>query len=157
MCTLALSIVGGLSGGFLVKYGCAQKVSALFRDDDHFHEVLHDYPASFLQGCDETIRYGKEALYRLQDGIVNILPENEAKSPHIRWLVDNVWFKYAPVNQNKLSKTEVLKFINTFLDDNGDNIEDDPYLPSANNLLEGAVFDALFRRLDKEEKGKVDR
>ena len=142
---MALSIVGGLSGGFLVKYGCAQRVSALFRDDDHFREALHDYPAAFFQGCDEATRYGKEALYRVQEAIVNILPENEAKSPHIRWLVENVWWKYAPPNQNKLSKPEVLAFINTFLaKTDEDAFEDDPHDPRPHHLPEGAVFDRLF-------------
>ncbi len=34
---------------------------------------------------------------------------------------------------------------------------EDAYSPSASHLLEGAVFDALFKSLDKEGTGRVDR
>lgn len=42
--TLAIAILSGLAGGFLCSMDIFNPVHALFRDDDHFHHVLHKYP-----------------------------------------------------------------------------------------------------------------
>jgi ammonium transporter Rh len=60
--TLAISIVSGLSGGFLCSLDFWKPVHALFRDDDHFTHVLEKYPKHYLENVDESIQYGKVAI-----------------------------------------------------------------------------------------------
>ena len=62
-----------------------------------------------------------------------------------------------PTNQTKLSKVEVLGFINSFLDNYGDYVDDDPYLPRPSHMTDGPVLDVLFKKLDKSQTGRVDR
>jgi ammonium transporter Rh len=52
--TLAISIVSGISGGFISGLSIWQPVHSLYRDDDHFEGVMEKYPAEYLVGGDEV-------------------------------------------------------------------------------------------------------
>lgn len=51
--TLVISLLSGAIGGWICSLPVFSPVHSLFRDDDHFHDVLHKYPKSYLEGTDE--------------------------------------------------------------------------------------------------------
>ena len=52
--TLGLAIFSGVTGGFLASLEFFQPPHALFKDDDHFEEAVHCYPADYKEGGDEV-------------------------------------------------------------------------------------------------------
>jgi len=74
--TLAISILSGLSGGFLCSLDFWNPVHALFRDDDHFYHVIKKYPQHYLDGVDESIAYGKVALFNIKSLLISKIPSN---------------------------------------------------------------------------------
>lgn len=74
--TLAISIFSGLSGGFLCSLKFWNPVHALFREDDHFAEVLEKYPKHYLENVDEAIEYGQDTLRAIQKLLIKFVPKN---------------------------------------------------------------------------------
>ncbi len=46
--TLGCAILTGWFGGLIVKRNIFNPPEILFKDDDHFHDVVSKYPASYL-------------------------------------------------------------------------------------------------------------
>lgn len=65
--TLVISIVSGGLGGYIVSHEIFQPVHALFRDDDHFYDVIHKYPKSYLHGTDEHYHETKSTLVQIKE------------------------------------------------------------------------------------------
>jgi hypothetical protein len=51
--TLVISLATGAFSGFIASREIFNPVHALFRDDDHFYDMLHKYPKNYLIGTDE--------------------------------------------------------------------------------------------------------
>jgi len=62
LCTLALSITGGLLAGFICSRSVFMPVHALFRDDDHFQHVQNELEPAMMDGADEEDEMAAEAL-----------------------------------------------------------------------------------------------
>jgi hypothetical protein len=67
--TLGISIAAGASGGFLCKFDFWHPVHALFKDDDHFYEVVEHYPREYLFGGDEVYDEGKANFHDVQHAL----------------------------------------------------------------------------------------
>jgi hypothetical protein len=65
--TLVISLLSGALGGYLVSLDIFQPVHALFRDDDHFYDVIHKYPKSYLHGTDEHYHETKSTLVQIKE------------------------------------------------------------------------------------------
>jgi hypothetical protein len=46
--TLGASLFTGYTGGLIVKQGIFAQPDVLFKDDDHFHDVVARYPESYI-------------------------------------------------------------------------------------------------------------
>ena len=93
--TLAISIVSGLSGGFLCSLDFWNPVHALFRDDDHFVHVLEKYPKAYLENVDESVQYGKVALSNIQALMIANIPSNLTSSNDRKaWVGKHVYDKF---------------------------------------------------------------
>lgn len=56
MCvTLGIAILSGIIGGSIASCSLFNPPHALFRDDEHFEEVLKRYSLSYLEGNDERL------------------------------------------------------------------------------------------------------
>lgn len=64
--TLAISIIAGISGGFIAGLSIFEPVHGLYRDDDHFYEVVLKYPAEYLVGGDEIYDEAKGTFQDIQ-------------------------------------------------------------------------------------------
>ena len=67
-------------------------VHALFRDDDHFYHVDTQYPREYLMRTDESNAYGKEALMKIREILLALVPKNfTATQQKEKWIGDNVY------------------------------------------------------------------
>jgi len=66
LCTLVLSLATGAFSGFIASRDIFSPVHALFRDDDHFYDMIHKYPKSYLEGTDEHYNEIKSSLDQMK-------------------------------------------------------------------------------------------
>ena len=143
MITLGISIVSGYIGGWICSCECFAPPHALFRDDDHFHEALENYPPEYFTNCDEAGEYAVEGLktWRAALGALTKDEKNAGKS-HEDVFTTAVWNEHAAAQQESLDKQELLSLINACIDANKEGLHE------AMNLPEGAGFNKLFSHLD---------
>lgn len=60
--TLVISLGSGALSGYIASREIFNPVYALFRDDDHFYDMIHKYPKSYLEGTDEHYHEIKSSL-----------------------------------------------------------------------------------------------
>jgi ammonium transporter Rh len=77
--TLTISILGGISGGYIASMSMWQPVHSLFRDDDHFWEVVPKYPASYLVGGDEVYDEAKASFEQVKNALIKQRKELEVQ------------------------------------------------------------------------------
>jgi hypothetical protein len=65
--TLVISIVGGAISGWLSSFDIWHPAHALFRDDDHFYDMLHKYPKSYLKHTDEHYSETKDTIIQIKE------------------------------------------------------------------------------------------
>lgn len=140
--TLAISLVSGLSGGFLCSLDFWKPVHALFRDDDHFVHVLEKYPRDYLENVDESVHYGKVAIGNIQAILIDKIPSN-LRSPAQRqgWVGEYVYDKFVG-HGGELNKSQLLEFLNDFLDAGSEGVGHED--GSVDAFLPGALFNKIF-------------
>lgn len=90
--TLAISITAGLTGGWICSLSIWQPPHALFRDDDHFHEMADKYPKSYLVGGDETYEAAKATFDQIRGVLVQKRAEMAGDADRaIDELVNEIW------------------------------------------------------------------
>jgi hypothetical protein len=68
--TLGISIVGGMTGGFLASLDIFQPVHTLFSDMDHFEDCVEKMPAEYLVGMDEDYDETKATFEDVKTALV---------------------------------------------------------------------------------------
>lgn len=90
--TLAISILAGLTGGWMCSLSIWQPPHALFRDDDHFHDMAHKYPPSYLIGGDETYEAAKATFGQIKDVLIQKRREISGDADKaVEELVNEIW------------------------------------------------------------------
>lgn len=151
--TFCISIAAGLTGGFICSLKIWKPVNALFRDDDHFHDV--SLPKDYVAASDEAIEYARQAMRDVKGLLLAGMPRDcVTKEARMKWMGENVYDQIAK-HDKELNKQEVLAFLNDYLDTGKEKFEDDDY--SEEKLASGEVFNKIFQMLDSNANGKVDR
>ena len=90
--TLGIALLAGISGGFVCSLSIWQPVHALYRDDDHFFDVVLKYPAEYLVGGDEVYDEARASLKDIQDALTvrRKLMEGHAEEV-IDKMVNDIW------------------------------------------------------------------
>lgn len=90
--TLTIAIFAGLTGGWMCSLSIWQPPHALFRDDDHFHEMAHKYPKSYLVGGDETYEAAKATFDQIRGLLIKKRAEMAGDADRaIDELVNEIW------------------------------------------------------------------
>ena len=137
--TLAISICAGLSGGWLCSLSTMQPPHALFRDDDHFHEMVHKYPKSYLLGGDETYEAAKATF----DQISKVLKQKRAElggdaDSAIDQLVNEIWNDRHINKDMAMNREETQAFMEVYIKQLDTTIE-----------VSDEDFDQIFKLLDE--------
>lgn len=113
--TLAISIFSGISGGFIAGLSIFQPVHSLFRDDDHFWEIIGYYPAEYLVGGDEVYDEAKASFEQIKDLMkMKRLSVQGNKEEAIDTMVDDIWNQNCQDEKN-MTRTECKKFLVDFI------------------------------------------
>lgn len=152
--TLAIALVSGLSGGFLCSLDFWKPVHALFRDDDNFVHMIEKYPTNYLENCDESVDYGKTALFNIKAILVANIPSNlTSDNQRKEWIITNIYKKF--VHQDtELNKNQTLEFLNEFLE--AEKLEDLAHEDgNVDYFTQGQLFNSMFKMLDVDKSGRV--
>ena len=88
--TLGIAILSGIIGGSICSWSIFSPPHALFRDDDHFEEVLKRYNIKDLEGNDERL---SEALsiFKLVKKHINAKDSIDHDKDHLEELINQAW------------------------------------------------------------------
>ena len=144
--TLALSIASGISGGFIAGLSIWQPVHSLYRDDDHFWEVVPKYPNEYLVGGDEVYDEAKGTFQDIQAALTarRQTIDGDAKK-QIDEMVDTIWEESAG-GKNEMTRAETKDFITKFVKSTDHRLE-----------VSNAAFEQIFNILDMDKNGCVDQ
>lgn len=103
--TLAISLSSGALGGYICSLEIFNPVHSLFRDDDHFHDVLHKYPKSYLVGTDEHYGETKSTIIQIKEFLQNHQLQNRGKSEFsFQAIAAKVWQDHNTAADTELNK-----------------------------------------------------
>jgi hypothetical protein len=90
--TLVISILSGIIGGWIASWNIFSPPHALYRDDDHFEEVLKRYNIKNLEGNDERL---SEALkiFKLVRKYISTKDSLDHDKEHLDELVNQAWLE----------------------------------------------------------------
>ena len=90
--TLVISILSAIIGGWIASWSIFSPPHALYRDDDHFEEVLKRYNIKNLEGNDERL---SEALkiFKLVRKYISTKDSLDHDKEHLDELVNQAWLE----------------------------------------------------------------
>ena len=130
--TLGISIISGIIGGWIASQSIFSPPHALFRDDDHFEEVLKRYNIRNLKGNDERL---SEALkiFKLVRKHISAKDSLNHDKEHLDELVNQAWLEQNEEEYEILDKKRTKNIINKIIYD----------IDSSQELTDEA-FDQIF-------------
>ena len=145
--TLALAIISGISGGFICSLEIWQPVHSLYRDDDHFWEIIPKYPASYLVGGDEVYDESKSSFANIQSLLIEAR-KNEKGDPikAIDILVEEIWQKECEIDQEEMTKKQCHRFLTQYVKKNHHTCE-----------TSDSAIDQIFKILDVNGDGLITK
>lgn len=91
--TLGISMVGGLTGGYLASLEIFQPVHTLFSDVDHFEATIEKFPKEYLYGMDESYEETKATFEDVKTALClrRALYPADNQEQAIAQMTDDIW------------------------------------------------------------------
>jgi hypothetical protein len=146
ICTLVLSLATGAFSGFIASREIFNPAYALFRDDDHFYDMMHKYPKSYLVGTDE--HYGDIAT--TIGKIKNFFKKDMAahsgdKAYCFKTFAEKVWNEHNTAHDDHLNKAKTKIYLTEMCQKMDKEFE-----------MDGNTFDEIFKMIDTNVTHTVD-
>jgi hypothetical protein len=128
---LVISLSSGAIGGYFASFDIFNPVHALFRDDDHFYDVIHKYPKSYLQGTDEHYHETKSTLVQIKEFLqIQQSAHQGDEAFSFKTMASNVWHDHKTAFDAHLNKLQTKKYLNEML------ISQDPEFEMTDDVFE---------------------
>ena len=123
--TLAISMIGGLTGGWLCSLEIWQPVHTLFSDVDHFEGCIEKFPAEYLHGMDEEYEETKATYADVKTALSlrRALYPEETQEGAIKKMTDDVWDSAIGEGHREAGAKQVAAFLTGFVRKNQPGLE----------------------------------
>jgi hypothetical protein len=145
--TLAIAILSGLTGGWMCSLSIWQPPHALFRDDDHFHDMAHKYPASYLVGGDETYEAAKATFDQIKGVLIQKRKEISGDADKaVEELVNEIWEDRGIDPDAALDKKQTQDFLTEYIQQLDKSV-----------TISQDAFEQIFKLLDENGNEHVSK
>ena len=146
--TLAISILGGATGGFICSLSIFQPVHTLFHDVDNFEDCLDKMSTDCFEGMDETYDHTKANFEDVKSALVlrRALYATENQETAVNSMVKDIWDQEVGAANTDLTKKQCERFLSQFVKKNNPKME----------VSKGA-FEEFFSALDSNKNNKVSK
>jgi ammonium transporter Rh len=146
--SLAISIVGGLTGGYICSLSIWQPVSTLYHDVEHFEACEDKMPRDHFEGQDETYDHIKASFADIQQALQlrRALYNTESQESAINTMVEDIWAQEIGAAEKEMRKNQCQRFLQGFVKKNNPQME-----------VSDAAFEEFFEQLDVNKNGRCSK